>query len=88
MTIEEMQAWLERIEGDPGSSALLTSLKLCRTSPENERHIKLFAAALQPTDMNVFVLAFGHYLAATSIDLLIQSGVPQLADAVNQKLVQ
>jgi hypothetical protein len=88
MTIAEMARWLEEVDGGEEPGAVLCGFRLCLEDPDAVEHIGKFAAALEPSDEVMFVLALGFYLAVQSIEVLQKKGVPWQLDPPGPLKVQ
>lgn len=71
MTIEKMYEWLKRVEPGEDACATRDSLELCMTDPEIREHLEPLAWCLRGTEQEAFLLALGHYIAVSAIDIIM-----------------
>jgi hypothetical protein len=70
MTIEEMRAWLARVEPDPAASAFRQAFEAAASVPENASALAVVIEPLKGTDDEIYCLSLGQCINNMALMML------------------
>ena len=74
MNIDEMNAWLERIEPGTQDCAVKDSFRLGIEDPQSRSELETAILPLRGTDQEAYLLALGHLIGMCAIGIVIDNG--------------